>query len=85
MGWMWFLSAPGYIAGRGDLRRLPPAAVGLLVPPGRRRWIGLPAAITLAEAIRWCFPFGGVPLASLAISQCGGSLARSCGSAARCC
>ncbi len=29
----------------------------------------LPAALTLAEAIRFVFPFGGVPLASLGISQ----------------
>jgi apolipoprotein N-acyltransferase len=29
----------------------------------------------VAEAIRWCFPFGGVPLASLAISQVAGPLA----------
>ena len=34
--------------------------------------IGRPAAHTLAEALRFSFPFGGVPLASLGISQVGG-------------
>ncbi len=42
-----------------------------VAPGGRWRRLGLPAAITVAEAIRWSFPFGGVPLASLAISQVG--------------
>ena len=36
--------------------------------------IGRPVAHTLAESLRFCFPFGGVPLASLAISQSGGPL-----------
>jgi apolipoprotein N-acyltransferase len=34
--------------------------------------IGRPAAHTLAECLRFVFPFGGVPLASLAIGQAGG-------------
>ena len=34
--------------------------------------IGRPAAHTLAEVLRFSFPFGGVPLASLGISQVGG-------------
>mgnify|MGYP003345351821 CR=1 FL=1 len=37
--------------------------------------VGRPAAHTIAEAIRFCFPFGGVPLASLAIGQAGGPFA----------
>ncbi|HEX6787560.1 MAG TPA: apolipoprotein N-acyltransferase, partial [Acidimicrobiales bacterium] len=31
--------------------------------------VALPAALTIAESIRFAFPFGGVPLASLGISQ----------------
>ena len=34
--------------------------------------IGRPLAHTLAEAIRFALPFGGVPLASLAIGQAAG-------------
>ena len=36
--------------------------------------IGRPAAHTLVEAIRLGFPFGGVPLATLAIGQAAGPL-----------
>ncbi|MEZ5257280.1 MAG: apolipoprotein N-acyltransferase [Ilumatobacteraceae bacterium] len=46
----------------------------LLAPKGRWSWIALPAAHTIVEAIRFSFPFGGVPLASLAIAQSGGPL-----------
>ena len=36
--------------------------------------IGRPAAHTLVEIVRFSFPFGGVPLASLGIAQAGGPL-----------
>lgn len=72
MLWMVDLTAPGY-----------PVAVlvfglyvGLagLAVPGRSarawvRWLAVPAAFTLAEAARCTFPFGGVPLATTAMSQ----------------
>ena len=41
---------------------------------GPWRTVGRPAAHTLVEAIRLGFPFGGVPLATLGISQAGGPL-----------
>ena len=47
----------------------------LAAPPGRWRVIGRPAAHTLVEALRFSFPFGGVPLASLGIAQAAGPLA----------
>ncbi len=74
MGWMWYLTAPGYIVATLSYAAYLGAAAAL-APGGRWRWLGLPAAITIAEAIRWAFPFGGVPLASLAISQVSGPLA----------
>ena len=47
-------------------------------PPSRPRDGGRcsagPPPIVLAEALRLCFPFGGVPLATLAISQSAGPL-----------
>jgi apolipoprotein N-acyltransferase len=74
LGWMWFLSAPGYVVASAVYAGyLAAAAAGS--PGGRWRVLGLPAAITLAEALRFAFPFGGVPLASLAISQAAGPLA----------
>jgi len=52
------------------------AMVGLagMAVPGRSeqawiRWLAVPGAFTLAEITRWTFPFGGVPLATTAMSQ----------------
>ena len=44
-------------------------------PPGRGRWLALAGTWTLAELLRWTWPFGGVPLANLAIGQVAGPLA----------
>jgi apolipoprotein N-acyltransferase len=74
MGWMWFLTIPGYLAATA----LFAALLGLACaasPAGRGRRLALPAALTIAEAVRFSLPFGGVPLASLAISQVAGPLA----------
>jgi apolipoprotein N-acyltransferase len=50
---------------------LAPAAT-----PGRRgAALGLPAALVLVEAFRGVWPFGGVPVATLAQTQVGGPLA----------
>src|SRR5262249_17256763 len=35
------------------------------------RWIALPGAVVLAEAAKSTFPFGGVPLANLFLTQAG--------------
>lgn len=68
MGWMWHLTAPGYVV----VVPLFAAAHGLAtVLAGRSRsfLVAAPLAHTLAEALRFSAPFGGVPLATLAISQ----------------
>ncbi len=44
-------------------------------PSGRGRVLGLPAALVLLEAFRGVWPFGGVPIATLAQTQIGGPLA----------
>jgi apolipoprotein N-acyltransferase len=46
-----------------------------LAPDGPWAVLGRPALHTLAEALRFSFPFGGVPLASLGMAQVGGPLA----------
>lgn len=74
MAWMWFLTAPGYLAASAIYAFYLGTACAV-TPAGRWRWLGLPAAITLAEALRFRFPFEGVPLASLAIGQADGPLA----------
>ena len=68
MGWMWFLTAPGYVVAVAAYSGYLGLAAAI-APGGRWRRLALPAALTVAESIRFAFPFGGVPLASLGISQ----------------
>jgi apolipoprotein N-acyltransferase len=81
--WMWQLSAPGYIA--ANVVYAGWHGVAELTVPARRRadddravrWsvVIRPLAHTLVEALRFSFPFGGVPLASLGIAQAAGPFA----------
>jgi apolipoprotein N-acyltransferase len=77
--WMWDLTAPGYLVA-GALFGAYVGAAGALVPatsPRRWvRWVALPGALVLCEAARWAFPFEGVPLATLAMSQAAAPLAQ---------
>ncbi len=71
MVWMWFLTAPGYVVATLLFASFHGISA-LVAPRGPWRVVGRPAAHTLAEALRMFFPFGGVPLATLAIGQAGG-------------
>ncbi len=69
MFWMIDLTLPGFI-----LAVLAYSAyfgiAGALTPTHRpHRFIVFPIAIVVAELVRWRFPFGGVPLANIALSQ----------------
>ena len=67
MLWMWDLTAPGYlVAGAAYAAFFGLAAA--LTPPQIRAW-ALPGTFALAEFARWSWPFGGVPLAHLGLSQ----------------
>src|SRR5262249_31381589 len=68
MAWMWYLSAPGYIVATASYAGYLGLAAALS-PAGKWRRLCLPAALPLAEVVRFVFPFEGVPLASLGISQ----------------
>jgi apolipoprotein N-acyltransferase len=74
MGWMWQLTVPGYVVASAIFAGFH-AAAALVAPAGRWRAVGRPAAHALVEAVRFSFPFGGVPLASLGISQAAGPFA----------
>ena len=74
MLWMFDLTPPGYLIACAAYAAYFGAAVALC-PPGRWRWLALPGAIVLAEWARWSFPFGGVPLSTLAMSQADAPLA----------
>ena len=78
MAWMWFLTAPGYIAAilifcvmHGTASFL---AAQLSTTTSTHR-AALIICHSLAEVLRLSFPFGGVPLATLAIGQISGPLA----------
>jgi apolipoprotein N-acyltransferase len=78
LAWMWFLTAPGYIVGVAIYAILH-GLVSLAVVRGdnNRSFLFLsPAAHMLIEVLRMSAPFGGVPLATLGISQVGGPLHR---------
>ncbi len=68
MLWMFDLTAPGYVA-------VVPffgayfGLVAALTPNTTTRRFLLPGAIALAEWVRWSWPFGGVPLAHIALGQ----------------
>jgi len=66
--WMWDLTPPGYII-QGLVFSLMYGLAAALAPPGRCRWLSLPAGLVLVAFVRWNWPFGGVPLATLAMSQ----------------
>jgi len=68
--WMVDLTPPGY-AVACILYAAYFGVAGAVTPPGRARWLVLPATIVLAEIAKWTFPFGGVPLANLALTQAG--------------
>ncbi len=74
LGWMWYLTAPGYLVAISLFAGFH-ALAALVAPTGPWRVIGRPAAHLLAEVLRLVFPFGGVPIATLAIGQASGPLA----------
>ena len=78
MAWMWFLTAPGYVIAAllfSALHGLAAMITGAVTDQHKHRTVVGPLAHTLAEALRFSFPFGGVPLATLAISQAASPIA----------
>lgn len=74
LSWMTALTAPGYLIACIAYSAMLGAGIAA-APPGRGRWLALAGTWTLAELVRWSWPFGGVPLANLAIGQVAGPLA----------
>ena len=78
MSWMWFLTAPGYVIAAllfSALHGIAAMITGAVTDQHKHRAIVGPLAHALAEALRFSFPFGGVPLATLAISQAASPIA----------
>jgi len=74
LSWMTALTAPGYLVACALYAAMLATGVAAS-PPGRGRWLALAGTWTMAELVRWSWPFGGVPLANLAIGQVAGPLA----------
>jgi apolipoprotein N-acyltransferase len=75
MAWLIDMTAPGYVIAVVAYAALFGAAVTIVPATAPGRWIALPGAIALTELLRWSWPFGGVPLSSLAVGQVAGPLA----------
>ncbi|MFV0257879.1 MAG: apolipoprotein N-acyltransferase [Acidimicrobiales bacterium] len=58
----------GYLAAGAILGLFPAVAAAITPGDGTRRFV-LPGATALTELVRWSWPFGGVPLANLALGQ----------------
>jgi apolipoprotein N-acyltransferase len=72
--WMADLTVPGYVVASAAYAALLGAAAAACPPDAPGRWLAFPAALGLAELVRWSWPFGGVPLSTLAIGQAAGPL-----------
>ncbi len=72
--WMRELTLPGWLLASLLLSVLLGVAM-VATPPAAGRWVALPGAWMLFEAVRGRWPFGGVPLSTLAVGQVGGPLA----------
>lgn len=73
MWWMTEFSLPGWVLAMLLEAAMLTLAV-VLIPPGRWRVVGAPAAWVLLDAVRGHWPFGGVPIGLVAETQIGGPL-----------
>ncbi len=68
MIWMLDLTPPGYVIA-ALAYSLGFGLAGAASPASRWRRLAFPGAMVIAELARWSIPFGGVPLATLPMSQ----------------
>jgi len=70
--WMVDMTLAGWPLAIAGFAAMHAAAGALVAAP--RRHVAFPAAFTLAEFLRWSWPFGGVPLATMSMAQVSGPL-----------
>jgi apolipoprotein N-acyltransferase len=75
LAWMIDMTAPGYAIAAVAYAALFGLAITIVPATAPGRWVALPGAIALTELLRWSWPFGGVPLSSLAVGQVASPLA----------
>jgi apolipoprotein N-acyltransferase len=73
--WMADLTLPGYLIASAAYAALLGGAAAAMPASAPGRWLALPGAIAVVELVRWSWPFGGVPLSTLAIGQVSSPLA----------
>jgi apolipoprotein N-acyltransferase len=73
--WMRDLTLPGYLIAAVAYAALLGLATTVVPATAPQRWLALPGAVALTELLRWSWPFGGVPLSSLAVGQVAGPFA----------
>ncbi len=69
MLWMFDLTAPGYFLAVAIFGVFFGVAAAATPPDGPAKLAIFPGTFALAEIARWYWPFGGVPLANVALSQ----------------
>ncbi len=78
--WMWFLTAPGWLVAVALFASMhgiaAVVAARIAAPDTSSHRLALVVTHSLAEALRLSFPFGGVPIATLAIGQVDSPLRR---------
>jgi len=67
--WMFDLTPPGWPVAAGVFTLLVALAGWATPADGNRRSVVFGSAVVLAELIRWHVPFGGVPIATLAMAS----------------
>ena len=75
MFWMKDLTVPGYFIATVTYAALIGVTAVVVPATAPGRWLALPGALAVTELLRWSWPFGGVPLSSLAVGQVAGPLA----------
>jgi apolipoprotein N-acyltransferase len=75
LAWMLDMTMPGYAIAVVAYAALWGLAAVIVPSAAPARWVALPGAIAAVELLRWSWPFGGVPLSSLAVGQVAGPLA----------
>jgi apolipoprotein N-acyltransferase len=75
LAWMTEMTVPGYVIATAAYAALLGVAMMLVPASAPGRWLALPGAIAVTELLRWSWPFGGVPLSSLAVGQVDSPLA----------
>jgi apolipoprotein N-acyltransferase len=72
--WIGAFTPPGYALAAVFYSGMMATAVAAVPPSAPGRWLALPATWMLAEVSRSRWPFGGVPVSTLALGQVGGPL-----------